>query len=650
MRGSLWCIELQWMMIRLMRWLESALHRGRVRNAVRHGLFVVCALLLAVPAVAADAEFRFKNVHRVVVFPDVHGAYEELLSVLRETAVIDESLHWRGGDTHLVSLGDLLDRGPDSRRVLDLLMRLEREAVEAGGAVDLVLGNHEVMNIVGDLRYVSEAEYAAFAGPEDARLRDETWQLVQVQEPDATRAEFDAAFPAGYFAHRQAFSATGRYGAWLLGKPFLITINDMAMVHGGLPEMVARLGLDATNQTLHAELADYLQTWATIEKELSLARPVPFLERPAAVAGQGAAQQSQTVLAMQEAEVFTTKGPTWYRGQALCYPLTEAANLEAALAKLGVLRVVVGHAVSPTGRVLSRFDKRVILLDAGMLKSEYQGSPAAFVLEDGRWAVAYADLPGQRLEPEILPRAVGPRPRGLDDDALEQWLQEAEVVNVEELDTGITNPRRVSLRKDAVELRAVFKQLSTDFAITDRTRVLNESDRFEYELAAYRLDRLLGLNMVPVTVSRTIKGHRGILQFWVDDSINLRKMLEQKLTPAGWCEAAPQYNLMNIFDFLIGNTDRTQENALFTKDWMLVLIDHTRAFSLYQRKPVLLYQGEIYVPPAFAEHLKTLNREKLRNELGRYLHRRQIDALLKRRDLLLNKYGTRPGGGADAAP
>jgi hypothetical protein len=619
-------------------------------NVLRHGLFVVCVSLLAFPAVAADPEYRFNDLHRVVVFPDVHGAYQELLSVLRETTVIDESLHWRGGDTHLVSLGDLLDRGPDSRKVLDLLMRLEREAGEAGGAVHLVLGNHEVMNIAGDLRYVSEAEYAAFAGPEDARLRDETWQRVQAQEPEAVRADFDAAFPAGYFAHRQAFSATGQYGAWLLGKPFLITINDTAFVHGGLPEMVARLGLEATNQTLHAELAGYLQTWAMIEKELGLARPVPFLERPGTVAGRGAAQQSQTLLAMQETEVFTTKGPTWYRGQALCYPLTEAANLDAALAKLGVSRVVAGHTVSPTSRVLSRFDRRVILLDAGMLKSEYQGSPAAFVLENGRWAVAYPDLPGQRLEPEILPREVGPRPRGLDDDALAQWLQQAEVVNIEELDTGITNPRRVSLRKDGVELRAVFKQLSTDFGITDRTRVLNESDRFEYELAAYKLDRLLGLNLVPVTVPRTINGHRGILQFWIDDSINVRRMLEKKLKPAGWCELAPQYNLMNIFDFLIGNTDRTQENALFTKDWMLVLIDHTRAFALYQKKPVLLYQGEIHVPPAFAERLKTLNREMLRNELGQYLHRRQIDALLKRRDLLLNKYGARPGGGKDAVP
>ncbi|MGH8136438.1 MAG: metallophosphoesterase, partial [Steroidobacteraceae bacterium] len=275
---------------------------------MRRFLIVAFALLLAGPATGADSEFRFNGIPRVVVFADVHGGYQELLSVLRETAVIDESLHWRAGATHLVSLGDLLDRGPDSRKVLDLLMRLEREARDAGGALHLVLGNHEVMNIVGDLRYVSGAEYAAFAGSEDDRLRGEAWQLIVEREPAASRPEFDAAFPAGYFAKRRAFSAAGEYGAWLLTKPFLLVVNDTAFVHAGLPEMVARLGLEMTNTTLWTELNDYLQAWQKTETDLALARPVGFLERPAHVAALGAAEQSTKLLAMQDAEIFTPKG------------------------------------------------------------------------------------------------------------------------------------------------------------------------------------------------------------------------------------------------------------------------------------------------------------------------------------------------------
>jgi len=570
---------------------------------MRRALIVVLAWLLAGAAAGADSGYRFNGVHRVVAVADVHGAYPELVAALREAAVIDESLRWTAGATHLVSLGDLVDRGTESRKVLDLLMRLEGEARDAGGAVHVVLGNHEVMNIVGDLRYVSEAEYRAFSGKDDDALREAAWQRVLAQEPDAVRAAFDAAYPAGYFAHRQAFSADGRYGAWLLQRPFLITINDTVFVHGGLPPIVAKLGLDEANRTLHAQLASYLQSWQALASELSLARPVGFKDQPAAVTGRVTEERLQALVASQHAEVFTSDGPTWFRGQALCNPYTEDENLDAALSALGAARVVVGHSVTGTGRALSRFDGRVILLDAGMLRSAYQGSPAALVIEDGRLSVAYPDLPGQRLPPEGRARAVGPRPAGIPDDALESWLEQAEVVAVEELDAGVTEPQRVTLRKDGLELRAVFKRLSTDFGTVDRRQALDVADRFEYEIAAYRLDRLLGLDMIPVTVPRTIDGRRGILQFWIDGSINLRTMLEKKLQPDGWCDAEPQYNLMNVFDVLIHNTDRTQENALFTRDWTLVLIDHSLAFRTHQKRPRLLYQGELQLPPALAEHL-----------------------------------------------
>jgi hypothetical protein len=612
-------------------------------------LIVVFALLLAVPAARADSAYRYEDVARVVAVADVHGAYAELIAVLREAAVIDESLRWRGGSTHLVSLGDLVDRGSDSRKVLDLLMRLEHEARDAGGAVHVVLGNHEVMNIAGDLRYVSEAEYAAFAGDDDDALREAAWRRVLDRDPVALRAGFDEARPAGWFAHRQAFSASGRYGGWLLTRPFLIVIDDVAFAHGGLPTLVARLGLEETNRTLHAQLAAYLQSWQAIESALAPARPIGFMERPAAVSGQVTEEQAGSLLAMQHTEVFTSDGPTWYRGQALCNPYTEAENLDAALRALGASRLVVGHTVSPTGRAQSRFDGRVILLDAGMLKAVYRGSPAALLIEDGRSSVAYADLPGQRLQPEVRARAVGPRPAGLPDDVLEHWLTEAEVVSIEELDAGITQPQRVTLQKDGIELRAVFKRLSTDFGTMDPKRSVDASDRFQYEIAAYRLDRLLGLDMVPVTVPRTIDGRRGILQFWVDDSINLRTMLERQLQPDGWCDSQPQYNLMNVFDVLVHNTDRTQENALFTRDWTLVLIDHSLAFRTHQKRPRLLYQGEFTLPPALAERLAALDRETLQEALGAWLHRRQIDALLKRRDQLLREHRSRAGAGERAA-
>lgn len=632
-------------MICLMPRCESTL-LSATRRRVVHAAMVVFALLLVVAPSWGASESRTAGAQRIVAFADVHGAYDELLSILRETAMVDDGLHWKGGSTHLVSTGDLLDRGPDSRKVLDLLMRLEAEARQAGGAVHVVLGNHEVMNIAGDLRYVSPEEYAAFAGKEDDVLHEQAWALVLGQEPAAVRTDFDAQFPRGYFAHRQAFSPAGQYGAWLLTLPFLLVVNDTAFVHGGLPSMVAELGLEGTNQRMHADLAAYLQTWASLEKELQIVRPIPFNDRPAAVAAKGAEPQSQALLELQAKGVFALDSPAWFRGQALCYPLTETDNLEAALSTLGVARVVEGHTPSDNGRVRSRFDGRVILLDTGMLKSAYHGTPAALVFEGGQWSVAYADRPGQRTQPEVLARTVGPRPAGLDDDALERWLAEAEIVNMEDIGTGVTEPHKVTLRKDGLELRAVFKELSTEESgAYDRSAAVNASDRFEYEVAAYQLDRLLGLDMVPVTVKRTVKSRRGILQFWVDNSINVRRMLEQKKQPDGWCASGPQYNLMNAFDVLIHNSDRTQENALFTQDWMLVLIDHSRAFRTLKTNPTLLYKGGVQVPATLAERLESLDRETLKARLGSYLQARQIDALLKRRDRLLKEY-TAPAAAA----
>jgi hypothetical protein len=603
-------------------------------------------LFLAVGTAWGAAEARIAGAERIVAFADVHGAYDQLLAILRETAVIDEGLHWRAGTTHLVSTGDLLDRGPGSREVLDLLMRLEGEAREAGGAVHVVLGNHEVMNIVGDLRYVSPEEFAAFAGKDDDALREQAWAQVAAQEPAAARPDFDAQFPRGYFAHRQAFAPTGQYGAWLLGLPFVLVVNDTAFVHGGLTPMVAELGL-GTNDRMRALVAKYVNTWAGLEKELGIVHPPLFDDRPAALARAGKETESK-MLADLQAQLFANDTPIWYRGQALCYPLTEADNLEAALRSLGVARVVEGHTPSEDGKVRSRFDGKVILLDTGMLKSAYNGTPSALVFESGQWSVAYADRPGQRFQPEVLARAVGPRPAGLDDDALEQWLVDAEVVNIEDLDTGVTEPHKVTLRKDGNELRAVFKEVSTDeTGAYDRGAAVNTSDRFQYELAAYELDRLLGLDMVPVTVKRTIKNRRGVVQFWIDNSINVRRMLEQKKQPDGWCPAAPQYNLMNVFDVLTYNSDRTQENALWTQDWMLVLIDHTRAFRTLRTNPTLLYKGPVQVPAALAERLEQLDRETLKTRLGPYLQLRQIDALLKRRDRLLKEYAVPATGAAE---
>ncbi|MCK5326784.1 MAG: metallophosphoesterase, partial [Woeseiaceae bacterium] len=130
-------------------------------------------ICLCLPLSLAQAdEWHFSDVERIVAVSDIHGAYDALVATLQEAEVIDKRLAWSGGKTHLVITGDVLDRGPDSRRVMDLMIRLEHEAPLAGGRVHQLLGNHEVMNLIGDLRYVADEEYAAFLDFESVEERE----------------------------------------------------------------------------------------------------------------------------------------------------------------------------------------------------------------------------------------------------------------------------------------------------------------------------------------------------------------------------------------------------------------------------------------------------------------------------------------------
>ena len=205
-------------------------------------------------------------------WPTCHGAYDELTALLQAAGVIDAGLGWRGGATTLVSLGDLLDRGPQSRKVMDLLMRLQRDATAAGGAVHVVLGNHEAMNLTGDLRYVSAQEYAAFAGEESDDVRAAAYARFTAEQPahappEQTRSAFERRYPPGYFAHRAAFGADGTYGSWLLSLPALIVIGDTAFVHGGLPAMVA----STSAADLNARIQDSLR------RQLTAPEPEPAI-------------------------------------------------------------------------------------------------------------------------------------------------------------------------------------------------------------------------------------------------------------------------------------------------------------------------------------------------------------------------------------
>ena len=150
---------------------------------------------------------KWAGVPRVVAVGDVHGAYGKLVTLLTSSKLIDESHSWIGGEDHLVIVGDFLDRQPGDRQIVEMLMRLQQESVAAGGRVHALLGNHEVMNLVRDMRFVNS--YAAWADDETPAMRRAAKREFLVRQPvrgPRPRAEkFEERFPRGYFVRPAEF-------------------------------------------------------------------------------------------------------------------------------------------------------------------------------------------------------------------------------------------------------------------------------------------------------------------------------------------------------------------------------------------------------------------------------------------------------------
>jgi hypothetical protein len=582
-------------------------------------MLAVLAALTVSPS-SAEQPWRWSGVPRVVVVADIHGAYDQLVELLQATAIVDGSLRWSGGDAHLVSLGDLLDRGPQSRQVMDLLMRLQREAPLRGGEVHVLLGNHEVMNLTGDVRYVSVAEYAAFIADEPPALRASALEQFRSQQPVALseqelRRAFEQRYPPGYFAHRRAFAASGAYGAWLLSLPSLIVIDRTAFVHGGLPSVVAEVPAGELNQRNQDDLRRYLAELA--------GPPAPGEARPPAAPeptrrAEDPSRDGESAAPI-DARGLGVDGPLWYRGSVYCKPILEEPVLAAALARLDAARVVVGHTPTEDRRVHELHDGRLIMLDTGMLSDYYAGRPAALIIENGQALVQYLGPP-ERARPEPG-RSLS---LGLTEPEIMAALTAGEVLAVE---ADRTSGRfQVQLRSGEHALRAIFYE-------QDRARAA------DHELAAYRLDRLLGLGLVPPTVSRRIRDREGAVQFLPPDVVSESARVERRLGLASWCPLGPQAQLLYAFDALTANAGRTGDTILYRPELPdLMLIDHGRAFGATHDLPAGLRSDALTLTPSLVAGLTELNERALETELGTLLSGAQIRALLARRDALLERF------------
>mgnify|MGYP001591849763 FL=1 len=619
---------------------------------------ICCLVVVLCSAVATAANnYEIDTSSRVVAFGDVHGAFDDWTQMLQEVGVVDAKLNWAGGNTHLVSLGDLIDRGPGSRKVVELLMKLDAQAEQAGGAVHLVLGNHEVMVMTGDLRYVSVAEFAAFAGDETAAEREQLFADYRRFNPGGDDADvrrvFNDQYPPGFLALRKAFSQDGAIGSWLLQQPFVIRVNDKVYMHGGIASDVSEDSLKDLNGKLQGELREFLDSMDTLRAagvmpwHVSYNDRLGFLNARAEefVAANPKKQADwfpalQQVFEAQKAFVFSEDSPNWYRGTAMCHPYSESFNTERFLKRVGAKQLVMGH--TPTrGDVHVRMDGLAIRLDTGMLKSVYKGRASALVSQGGTDYVHYLGS-SAKASPVPETRSLSQQLSGMDDATLEEFMRTAPIVKVEKLDTGITNPKRVTQSRDGVSNDAVFKYEDThaDLQTKDKyiSRRYNDSDRDVYDVAAYKVDRLLDWQLVPTAVIAEVEGDEGALSDWVENAINERDRLEKEIPFSGYCKQYEQYRMRFVFDVLIYNEDRNLTNILWTKnDFMMKFIDHSLAFRSTEKRPKQYAKVPLQVSDLLRGRLQSLNQDELTQELSPYLHPRQIEAILARRDLILKE-------------
>lgn len=223
-------------------------------------------------------------------------------------------------------------------------------------------------------------------------------------------------------------------------------------------------------------------------------------------------------------------------------------------------------------------------------------------------------------------------------DEIDRFLETAEIVSNQPIHTGRSGPRKLVLEQDGVRVAAAFNASDKLVRGISHVHHVTVSDFHDYHLfncAAYRLDRLLGLNRVPPSVPRVVGRTSGSVSLWIEGTITEEDRVDRQLQPPNLFRWNQQRKIMVVFDDLIGNVDRNQGNVLIDRTWRLWLIDHTRAFittpALVEAKALSRCERRLF------DALENLDPEMVRRELAPFLDTPQIDAVLVRRDLILQR-------------
>lgn len=355
------------------------LNKTLMRKSYRPIVISLFILVFFTNLFAEDIQCEWTGVERIVAVGDLHGDYDNFIKILKEPkiGIIDNNHRWIAGKTHLVQIGDVMDRGPDAKKIFDLLKKLKTEAEEAGGKVHMLLGNHEEMNIsdiafdrrgyvpVEQLRDFLPAEYVE---KEEKKIRkrlgipppDDTdgdppldANITAFWEDKITKSKNVTLLTRRHVRWHYIKEFNGKYAPWILQHNTVIKINDIVFVHGGITEAYSTRPLKEINNQLRQELDMF---------------------RVARLLGQYPDLDPKIV--------WDGNGPLWARDYTDYGPEYEP-TLDRILKNLGATSIVSAHTpqVVESAAEMSRYNGKSWVIDTNISSIYPKGKLSALIIE-----------------------------------------------------------------------------------------------------------------------------------------------------------------------------------------------------------------------------------------------------------------------------
>jgi hypothetical protein len=390
--------------------------------------FIVLAAFIAfIPLDAGPAP-------RIVAIGDVHGADVAFVSILQRAGLIDSQRRWTGGTAVLVQVGDFMDRGPGDRAVMDLLIALEAQAAAAGGRVQALLGNHEVMNLLGENRDVAPEVFQSFADDRSESRREQGFQAeAKIRRGQSLdKAAWLAAHPPGFIEYHEALKANAPYGRWLRSKPILAEIDGTVFMHAGINPDFTKDSLDSINRRVRKELSEWDDGVRWLEQHDLAPSFSKLSEIVAAAEAELTRLQAKfkretfsdddvsttnilrPVVSVGSSSLLNPEGPLWFRGYSTWTDEEGAGRMAALLRKYRVKRFATGHTPQLPGHIRTRFGGALFLIDTGMLDGRFfpGGRPSALeIVGDAATPLYVENASAPIVSRALVPSSVNSRIR-----------------------------------------------------------------------------------------------------------------------------------------------------------------------------------------------------------------------------------------------